>query len=238
MFFSCCVCVCDNIHFYPEAYCHIVILSYCHIVILSYCHIVILSYCHIVILSYCHIVILSYLSNYRAMSTGTSTDPKPLGFFQRIFRRKPSCVVDDTLTAHTGQKRVTISPRRYSTPVVQSVAVVHPMEKLLVLKGNMDGWTTGKGKPSNAKFSDKDRRSMQRRSSRRRKNRPRLTKDLSFVDVSQPLEYPCTPETLLSYHKRKEMLGPTEEWLVVELNEYECLIESLEIIQASTVILA
>lgn len=88
-------------------------------------------------------------------------------------------------------------------------------------------------KKQGLKRSADDSRMHRRMSSRRRRNRPPLTKDLSFVDISQPLEFPCPPELLLSYHKRKELLGPTEEWLIVELNEYECLVESLEIIQVS-----
>lgn len=51
------------------------------------------------------------------------------------------------------------------------------------------------------------------------------------VDFSQPIEYPCVPEILLEYHRNKPMLKPNEEWLLVELAEFECLIENIEILQ-------
>jgi hypothetical protein len=51
------------------------------------------------------------------------------------------------------------------------------------------------------------------------------------VDVTKPLDWPCTPETLLEYHKKKPILSSNEEWIVVELNEFECLIESNDIIK-------
>ena len=51
------------------------------------------------------------------------------------------------------------------------------------------------------------------------------------VDLSKPLEFPCTPELILAYHKKKPFLSSNEEWLVVELNEYECLVESLDIVR-------
>lgn len=51
------------------------------------------------------------------------------------------------------------------------------------------------------------------------------------VDTTKPLEYPTTPEMIYEYHKRKPFLDKNEEWLVMELNEYECLVESLEVIK-------
>ena len=45
------------------------------------------------------------------------------------------------------------------------------------------------------------------------------------------LDFPTTPETLLEHHKHQKILDSTEEWLVVELNEYECLIDGLEVIK-------
>lgn len=51
------------------------------------------------------------------------------------------------------------------------------------------------------------------------------------VDISKPLEYPATPEMIYEYHKRRPFLDKNEEWLIMELNEYECLVESLEVIK-------
>lgn len=51
------------------------------------------------------------------------------------------------------------------------------------------------------------------------------------VDTSQPLIFPTTPETILEYHKQKPILDENEEWLVVELNEFECLVDSLDVLR-------
>ena len=50
------------------------------------------------------------------------------------------------------------------------------------------------------------------------------------VDTSKPLDWPAEPELVLEYHKQKPFLTPNEEWLLMELNEYECLVDSKEII--------
>jgi hypothetical protein len=51
------------------------------------------------------------------------------------------------------------------------------------------------------------------------------------VDTTRPLMFPTTPETILEYHKSRPFLDENEEWLLVELNEYECLVDSLAIIK-------
>lgn len=51
------------------------------------------------------------------------------------------------------------------------------------------------------------------------------------VDVTKPLEFPATPETILEYHKQRPILDSNEEWLLVELNQFECLVDSLDVIR-------
>jgi len=51
------------------------------------------------------------------------------------------------------------------------------------------------------------------------------------MDTSRPLEFPTTPELILEYHRQKPCLNNNEEWLIVELNEYECLVDSFEILR-------
>lgn len=36
---------------------------------------------------------------------------------------------------------------------------------------------------------------------------------------------------ILAYHQAKPFLDKNEEWLLVELNEYECLVDGLEIVK-------
>ena len=51
------------------------------------------------------------------------------------------------------------------------------------------------------------------------------------TDISRPLEFPTTPDMILDYHRQKPILNNNEEWLVVELNEYECLVDGFEILR-------
>ena len=83
----------------------------------------------------------------------------------------------------------------------------------------------GKGVPTgNASLSS------QQKKRRRRKKAGGGSSSLS-IDVSKPLEFPCTPEVILAYHKRKAILSSTEEKIIVELTEFECLIDSREVLQ-------
>ena len=68
---------------------------------------------------------------------------------------------------------------------------------------------------------------------RRAHRRDRLLRCVTFcrIDPSQPIIYPTTPETILEYHKAMPFLDENEEWLMVELNEYECLVDGIEIIK-------
>ena len=59
----------------------------------------------------------------------------------------------------------------------------------------------------------------------------------SSVVADGGLEYPCTPELLLEAHKRKHLLDPCEEWMVLELNEYECLIDSVQIVRVRNLVI-
>lgn len=63
---------------------------------------------------------------------------------------------------------------------------------------------------------------------RRKKNKEKRE---FCIDTAKPLEYPTVPEQIIDYHKQKPFLSQNEEWLVVELNEYECLVDSEEIIK-------
>ena len=63
---------------------------------------------------------------------------------------------------------------------------------------------------------------------RRRKKR---IQEKVHVDLTKPLEWPTTPEFVLEYHVHKNFLTKNEEWLLVELNEFECMVENEEIIK-------
>lgn len=52
------------------------------------------------------------------------------------------------------------------------------------------------------------------------------------VNLEKQIEFPTTPEMILAYHKARPFLTRNEEWLLVELNEYECLVDSIDIIRS------
>ena len=79
---------------------------------------------------------------------------------------------------------------------------------------------------------DADRKTPSRNSSfARRVRKKTLTKSVSDAKMKEPLDYPCVPELMLEHHKWEPFLKPAEEWLLVELNEYECLIDNLQVVQ-------
>ena len=63
-----------------------------------------------------------------------------------------------------------------------------------------------------------------------RRRKKRITEKV-HVDLTKPLEWPTTPEFILEYHNHKNFLTKNEEWLLVELNEFECMVETEEIIK-------
>ncbi|KAK2175389.1 hypothetical protein NP493_732g02035 [Ridgeia piscesae] len=79
---------------------------------------------------------------------------------------------------------------------------------------------------------DGDEKTSSRNSSfSRRVRKKKLAKSVSDAKLKEPIEYPCVPELMLEHHKREPFLSATEEWLLVELNEYECLIDKLQVVQ-------
>ena len=74
--------------------------------------------------------------------------------------------------------------------------------------------------------------SLSKDGKRKRKGKKQL--DVSKLQLKGPLTWPTTPETILAYHKLnqlKPMLKAEEEWMLMELNEYECLVESMDILK-------
>ena len=66
---------------------------------------------------------------------------------------------------------------------------------------------------------------------RKKKKKKKKADEQLEIDISKELTFPCTPEIVLEYHKRKPFLGHNEEWLMVELNEFECLLDSMKIVK-------
>ena len=64
----------------------------------------------------------------------------------------------------------------------------------------------------------------------KRRRKGRITEKV-HVDLTKPLDWPTTPEFILEYHNHKNFLTKNEEWLLVELNEFECMVEDEEIIK-------
>ena len=113
--------------------------------------------------------------------------------------------------------------QRSSTVAAPERAVA---EKKAKARSANSGDKEAKSRPAKAKASGSGK--TERKGSLKRKNK---VKREVKVDVSKPIDYPCVPEILLEYQKAKPFLKPNEEWLLVELAEFECLIESVEILQ-------
>ena len=84
--------------------------------------------------------------------------------------------------------------------------------------------TYGKDNGSKKSFRRKKRLTV-------RSHEPKRLSDIPTL-LPENLEFPMTPEMLLEHHKQRPILDSNEEWIVVVLNEYECLIDSLEVIKS------
>ncbi len=71
---------------------------------------------------------------------------------------------------------------------------------------------------------------QKRESSMKRRHRKKHKGPVN-VDTSKPLEWPSTPEMILEYHKQKSFLTANEEWFIVELNEFECMVDNMDILK-------
>jgi hypothetical protein len=89
--------------------------------------------------------------------------------------------------------------------------------------------TSSTGAPSSS--SRQQQQQQKQRKLSRKKKKSVVKGDVAPADPNQRLEFPATPELILAIHKRKPFLDKNEEWLIVELNEYECLVETLDIIK-------
>ena len=106
----------------------------------------------------------------------------------------------------------------------------------------------GVEKKKEEKEEKKDKKKAEDKGAKPKQHKPKLTKQSSsggkkkrrrkgritekvHVDLTKPLEFPTTPEFILEYHNHKNFLTKNEEWLLVELNEFECMVEDEEIIK-------
>ena len=148
---------------------------------------------------------------------------KKKGVFQRLFSKK-SFDEDDVKKADhkpriTKQDAIEASTSQGSSPFFdQSIA-------------NAPVGLKKQRAPAKAKAAyDKPANERTRKISTAKKKKNRKESNV-HINPERALEFPCTPELILEYHKRKEFLSQNEEWLLVELNEYECLVENEEIIK-------
>lgn len=93
-------------------------------------------------------------------------------------------------------------------------------------KGGMSSADTG-GSQQARRPKQKGRKSTKHR----KRTKAMIDPGAIKVDVDKPIEFPTTPEMILAHHKAKPFLSHNEEWLLVELNEYECLVDSIDIIK-------
>lgn len=182
------------------------------------------------------------------------TDKKP-GFFKRLFSRKPRDVdaekekvnrpsaaaapptsTDTVSGGKAKEKRGAAGGHGHTKAAIPSVTVDPPPDdKKSPAKKPVPAAAAAKQKKPRQETGSRstaEEGTKQRRLSRKkRKDGPKGSAVVAPADPNQRLEFPTTPEMILAVHKRKPFLDKNEEWLVVELNEYECLVENLDIVK-------
>ncbi|ESO10216.1 hypothetical protein HELRODRAFT_168099 [Helobdella robusta] len=126
----------------------------------------------------------------------------------------------------------TLSKRRYSLQQKNELSKIS-LRTSLFSKGHNDenvnsenklkkcGWLEKIGDKKNMKETlyDPDRENWSSKS---------LLNEHNAIDG--PLIYPATPELVLEHHRKKPFLTSNEEWVLVVLNKYECLVDSFDIV--------
>ena len=156
------------------------------------------------------------------------TTPKKKSMFKRLFSKKSFDFEDEQAPAVDKKKSPTngdTSPEM--PPCLPSTSKETPNSLIdQKLADAPVGLKKKMSLPLDNHSSDKPRKI----SAGAKKKKPRKESVIT-VDTHKPLDFPCTPELILEYHKRKAFLSGNEEWLLVELNEYECLVENEDIIK-------
>ena len=155
------------------------------------------------------------------------TTPKKKSMFKRLFSKKSFDFEDEQAPAVDKKKSPTngdTSPEM--PPCLPSTSKETPSLIDQKLADAPVGLKKKMSLPLDNHSSDKPRKI----SAGAKKKKPRKESVIT-VDTHKPLDFPCTPELILEYHKRKAFLSGNEEWLLVELNEYECLVENEDIIK-------
>jgi hypothetical protein len=171
------------------------------------------------------------------MSKDEKKKKKP-GFMQRLFSSKKLSLDEEQSKESKDNKK---KLQRMQTVDNASLSRDHETDKKVASKDDsaVNCKTSSKAggsstKPAAAKArpngtaKPKQKRDDTGRAKRKKKKKSR---EKIEVDVSKGLTFPCTPEIILEYHKRKPFLGHNEEWLMVELNEFECLVDSMKIVK-------
>ena len=161
--------------------------------------------------------------------------PKKRSMFKRLFSKKslelddderavgntPSCVASDMCLPSTSKQ---------GTPLIDETLASAPvgLKKKVITQAPAATPHDRSAQAPTARPQDRPRKISA--VAKKRKGRKDSAAVVS-VDTEKPLSFPCTPELILEYHKRKAFLSSNEEWLLVELNEYECLVENEDIIK-------
>ena len=167
------------------------------------------------------------------MSKDDQKKKKP-GFMQRLFSSKKLSVDEESPSG--GQKNRKLQRMHTVDPASLSKALAAETKPTMTVKDDLAAANGKRAEPkvagAKAKPKPKSKSRLNREGSAkaRRKKKKKINEKIA-IDVTKGLTFPCTPEVILEYHKRKPFLKPNEEWLMVELNEFECLVDSMNIIK-------
>lgn len=167
------------------------------------------------------------------MSKDDQKKKKP-GFMQRFFSSKKLSVEEEPTEERKNkklQRMHTVDPASLSKALEGETQPTPQVKDDTAANGKRSGQSETKVGGAKAKPKPKPKSKLNREGSGKARRKKKKKNEKISIDVSKGLTFPCTPEVILEYHKRKPFLKPNEEWLMVELNEYECLVDSMDIIK-------
>ena len=159
-----------------------------------------------------------------------STPTKKRSMFKRLFSKKSFDFDDKDEKVTSSQKRLTKQGSVDSPP---PPAIASTSKQVPLIDFELANAPVGLKKriPTAQPIQPAHTPDRTRKISTAKKKKCRKESTSVNINLEKPLDFPCTPELMLEYHKRKAFLSRNEEWLVMELNEYECLVENEEIIR-------
>jgi len=161
-----------------------------------------------------------------SLTFGKKENTKTPGFLERLFKTKSSQTHDRNTSRRSTLDKT--SSRAYGRPEDRRSTTELHASNAAVDKQHQEGAS----KSASRQRCD-DRRLPSVSTARGRGSTASSSSAAAVEGPLRPVEYPATPETLLARHGARPFLDADELAALEELNEFECLVDGVDVIRAA-----